>query len=862
MMIEPIPLLLVKVTLVLIAGTALAAVLRTATAAARHLVWITTLASVAAIAALTPVVPALVLEVATVRPPLREPASLPLATNLVTTATAPIALTTPVIGALPAPPSRLHRWETLASAQLLPLAIIAWATIALLLLLRLVAGHVLVFRLTRRARRVPDVAAHHRLQQIAATLGVTRHVALVRSGELAAPITMGSRHPLIVVPGDCDDWTHERWRVVLTHECAHIARHDFVSQLLASVVTSLLWFHPAAWYAATRLRAEGEQAADDCVLASGVTDVRYAEHLLALARRHPVATIRPDCAVAMARPLHLESRLHAMFDSTRARGTMSHRRRTLTLAIAVLAWIPLAGLRTRAAAIAVPQRRNDRIEATQGNRPDSVVEHTLSARSGGTLVVDLQTGGGLAVHRGDDDVIRVRATLAGPNWRETEVTLRDDHGVATLRSEFSRQLTRSSTAHQFDVWVPRQFNLRIASAGGGLEISGLDGVMTGHTGGGEVNIDHTSGRVTLTTGGGDVSVADSHLDGEISTGGGHVSIERNQGNLRGHSGSESAMAYDGGRDSEGSSTSRRDRNAAASDMAADARDRATRAMEQAHRVMRSDETTTGTANGQDRAVGDIEAQLRQAEEQVRQAQRAARASGASDAVMRRLDDALQQVTRARESAVPASRIQRRIDSTVDMALDRSMRATRQDADAYRIDSDRPVTGSGRIMIQKDGGGIEIRSAPQGGVVSTGGGDIDIAASGGKLSVRTGGGRVSLDRVSGDASVWTGAGAISIEVVNTDGTVHNVDAWSGTGAVTLVLPRDLDARVQVETSYTESLGHRTNINSALKLEQSETSEWDSSQGTPRKYVRGSASFGNGRGLIRVTTVNGDITIKRS
>jgi hypothetical protein len=47
-----------------------------------------------------------------------------------------------------------------------------------------------------------------------------------------------------------------------------------------------------------------------------------------------------------------------------------------------------------------------------------------------------------------------------------------------------------------------------------------------------------------------------------------------------------------------------------------------------------------------------------------------------------------------------------------------------------------------------------------------------------------------------------------------------------------------------------------------LSESETDGWDSSEGSPRKYVRASGKAGNGSGVIRIAIVNGDITIRRA
>ena len=166
-----------------------------------------------------------------------------------------------------------------------------------------------------------------------------------------------------------------------------------------------------------------------------------------------------------------------------------------------------------------------------------------------------------------------------------------------------------------------------------------------------------------------------------------------------------------------------------------------------------------------------------------------------------------------------------------------------------------------MTYTRPGGDVVLDEMPNGGRVTTGGGRIYVGSSGGLVNVSTGGGDVDLAQMGGDATVWTGSGTVTITVVNTDGTEHSVDVTSGTGRVVLDLPRDLDATIELESAYTENLGHKTSIESELALTQSETQTWDDHDGTPRKYVRARGTVGNGRGLIRVRTVNGDILVRR-
>jgi hypothetical protein len=164
-----------------------------------------------------------------------------------------------------------------------------------------------------------------------------------------------------------------------------------------------------------------------------------------------------------------------------------------------------------------------------------------------------------------------------------------------------------------------------------------------------------------------------------------------------------------------------------------------------------------------------------------------------------------------------------------------------------------------IVIDKDGGDIELGDAPDGAHVTTGGGAIIIGHSRGVVSAETGGGDIDLGDAEGAAEAMTGAGDVSINLVGEG--AHPVDITSGKGNVELVLPKDANATLDVETAYTENYGKQTKITSDWPLQVTQTHDWDSSRGTPRKYVRVKQNIGKGGPLIRIRTVNGDIRIKR-
>ncbi len=91
--------------------------------------------------------------------------------------------------------------------------------------------------------------------------------------------------------------------------------------------------------------------------------------------------------------------------------------------------------------------------------------------------------------------------------------------------------------------------------------------------------------------------------------------------------------------------------------------------------------------------------------------------------------------------------------------------------------------------------------------------------------------------------------------------QKVQVTSGNGKVVLTLPPDISATLDIETAYTRD-HDPTRIDSDWRLPVNETRDWDSTEGTPRRYVRATGTLGSGKGLIKVRTVNDDVVIRRS
>ncbi len=358
--------LVVKATVLLAAAAAVSTLMRRAPAASRHVVWTVALLSVLLLPAVSLLLPRWQLALVTVSPD--EPAvGSQVALRSAPSAAAAFDLAPSPRTASPA----LENAVALVTGALLPswpaLLAVLWSAGVLAVAGRLVLGLAAVSLLSRRTEDAANAPWLPRARELVSHLGIAARVRFRRSTRARMPMTWGLTSATVVMPAEADAWPVDRVRVVILHELAHVKRRDCLIHVIAQVACAVYWFHPLAWLAAKRLRAEREHACDDLVLAAGTCGSDYANLLLDLARvtngsRFP--SLLAGATLAMAHPSQLEGRLMAILDTTMPRSGAGRFR---TIAISVLfaiALVPLASMQPWAyeapGAAATPQSSQPR----------------------------------------------------------------------------------------------------------------------------------------------------------------------------------------------------------------------------------------------------------------------------------------------------------------------------------------------------------------------------------------------------------------------------------------------------------------------------------------------------------------------
>lgn len=262
-------------------------------------------------------------------------------------------------------------WNLFVTARWTRWLLPIWAIGAIAVMIPWLAGMWIISRRRKNTRGTLDIGVAVMFRALRGDLGIRRPVELKISEDSSIPITYGVFRPCVILPADAESWPSDRLRSVLLHELFHVVRWDCATQLMGQLMCALYWFNPLAWLMARSMRAEHERACDDRVLAWGLGEASYAEHLVQIARSlcAPRRSWLP--AVAFSKPSQLRDRLIAILDPHRSRRIMGMRGTLIAAAMMLAVVTPLAMLHAAdpatAQAASIPRLPGSVLLVTDGN---------------------------------------------------------------------------------------------------------------------------------------------------------------------------------------------------------------------------------------------------------------------------------------------------------------------------------------------------------------------------------------------------------------------------------------------------------------------------------------------------------------
>ncbi len=177
--------------------------------------------------------------------------------------------------------------------------VLAWLCGVGVLTLRLISGWLWVQRMKSHGASPAADGWQHIVARLSRRLHIARHVRLLESTLVEVPTVIGWIKPVVLLPASAlAGLSPQQLEAILAHELAHIRRHDYLVNLLQTLVETLLFYHPAVWWLSRRIRVERENCCDDLAVRLCGDPYTYAKALADLEELRGAA--RPQAFLAMA----------------------------------------------------------------------------------------------------------------------------------------------------------------------------------------------------------------------------------------------------------------------------------------------------------------------------------------------------------------------------------------------------------------------------------------------------------------------------------------------------------------------------------------------------------------------------------
>ncbi len=149
------------------------------------------------------------------------------------------------------------------------------------------------------------------------------------------------------------------------------------------------------------------------------------------------------------------------------------------------------------------------------------------------LVTDV---GSVNIEGTSDNKVVISAQIRGSDdaVNEFEISAEQNSAGIVIRGE-KKSKGWSKIWNHFDVTytvkLPKQFNMKVSTAGGNIKVTGLNGTMNGRTSGGNILLTDVDGTMEFRTSGGNISVDRSKGALQAKTSGGNIKIESADGDV-------------------------------------------------------------------------------------------------------------------------------------------------------------------------------------------------------------------------------------------------------------------------------------------------------------------------------------------
>jgi hypothetical protein len=168
---------------------------------------------------------------------------------------------------------------------------------------------------------------------------------------------------------------------------------------------------------------------------------------------------------------------------------------------------------------------------------DKLVEKTFDTKPGGTFTLTTNQGS-INVEGWDRDEVKVRIEFSGQDryFDDIDISMKEHPDGIEVKVDVPRQTfrlfgTTPRVRLNFTIMTPHDYNLNVRTAGGSVNVAGINGEIMGNTSGGSIRAESLTGKIDMKTSGG--SIRSQNVDGltSLKTSGGSINVENATGKL-------------------------------------------------------------------------------------------------------------------------------------------------------------------------------------------------------------------------------------------------------------------------------------------------------------------------------------------
>jgi bla regulator protein BlaR1 len=201
---------------------------------------------------------------------------------------------------------------------------ILWFIGVLILATRLAGGMLVINGLRRQQVSPLPSGWEQRLQKLAVKTGLRRSITYLQSQKVRVPVLIGMLRPVVLIPAMIiSGLPADQLETIIVHELAHIRRHDFLINILQSIMEALFFYHPVVWIISENIRQEREKCCDDYTVRVCGQVSLYARALAGLSELQITAAV--PCLAINGNKKNILHRVERLINHKKMKNNMTER---------------------------------------------------------------------------------------------------------------------------------------------------------------------------------------------------------------------------------------------------------------------------------------------------------------------------------------------------------------------------------------------------------------------------------------------------------------------------------------------------------------------------------------------------------